>query len=104
MLWLLELCADKEAGQGQTSRLVASEGLWPRQGKVSVKYGGPCEQCLVAVAPLLVELEHELHGEGAIVHLNVLEAALLVGTLQSLVLLWVQVVVDLVGLLCRSHA
>ena len=52
----------------------------------------------MAVTSLFVKLEHELHGEGAVIDLEMLEASLslAIGTIrgQLLVLLWVQVVVD----------
>ena len=86
MLWLLELGADEEAGQGQVGGILACKVLWTCEGKVTVEYCCSSEESFVAVASLLVELEHKLHGEGSIIDLNMLETVLSVHGLQGLIL------------------
>ena len=99
MFWLFELGTDKQTGECQVCCLIACEVLGSSQGQVTIKDSSSSEEGLVTVASLLVELEHELHGEGSIVNLDVLEAALL-GRLKSRVLDGIKIVVNAISLFC----
>ena len=76
VLGLLDFGTYQQASKGQIRSLIAWEVLRPGQSNVPVENCSSCEECLVAVTSLFVKLEHELHGEGAVIDLEMLEASL----------------------------